>query len=183
MNPAGTSCKAFVSICILLVEQLFQKSMLHSFIRGTQETIAWEFAATVWAWTLILNVHSYSNCCVFSQINRNYHLHILIVCILTFLVHESSWPRHGTDVHEAHLCLQNLHLNVQVLGGCQGECLLSFLSYSAPVKEPVQNTIFCFSSENEEMSCHILIPENGAHLPNHSMNKEFTVMLVLSIYH
>lgn len=70
-----------------------------------------------------------------------------------------------------------------VLGGCQGECLLSFLSYSALVKEPVQNTIFCFCSENEEMSCHIPIPENRIHLSNHSMNKEFTITLVLSIYH
>lgn len=79
---------------------------------------------------------------MFSQINRNYHLYILIACILTFLVHEASCPRHCTDVHKTHLCLQNLHLNVHIPRGCQGELLLSFLSYPAPVKEPVQNTIF-----------------------------------------
>lgn len=115
--------------------------------------------------------------------NRNYHLCILIVSILMVLVHESSCPQPCTNVHETHLCLQNLHLSVHILRGCQGECLLPFLSCSAPVKEPVQNIIFGFCSENEEMSCHVPIPENRINLPNHSMNKEFTITLVLSIYH
>lgn len=84
---------------------------------------------------------------------------------MSFHVHEQDTVQMCTR----HLCLQNLHLNVHILGGCQGECFLSFLSYSAPVKEPVQKNIFCFCSECEEMSFLIPILENRIYLPNHKL--------------